>query len=355
MNFDFNKTLELIKGGLLNHRETWDAYLGENPAWQQTLITLTGPLLITSVLLSHILSRMTGNISIFSMGGNWFMALLTGLVMAALSFAIAAFVFSLLAGVFKGKNNFSRGFAAMSLAAIPAWIAAPIGAAIPWLGGLVTLAGGIMSLVFLYRIIPLALEVPDDKRVPHFIVSLVSIVVINFIIGSVIGASGMRGDVSRYNVGSRDAGRGAVTPSGMFGEIGRQAELMARATDAKFDPPSDGEVSRKQAAWVADSMNKAQATFEEEVAKLKAMSDDIDDKNPSPGDLLKMYKGMGSAISLQNVEMEVVLSADGNWAEYQWVKQQLRNAKLQRGEGSDALEHNFERYKEIQDDLPAGL
>ena len=31
MNFDINKTLSLIKGGLLDHQATWESYLGENP------------------------------------------------------------------------------------------------------------------------------------------------------------------------------------------------------------------------------------------------------------------------------------------------------------------------------------
>jgi hypothetical protein len=32
MNFDFNKTIGLVKGSLLDHEATWNSYLGENPA-----------------------------------------------------------------------------------------------------------------------------------------------------------------------------------------------------------------------------------------------------------------------------------------------------------------------------------
>jgi hypothetical protein len=63
-----------------------------------------------------------------------------------------------------------------------------------------------------------------------------------------------------------------------------------------------------------------------------------------------MYKGKGTAMSLNTVELETVKAGDGNWAEYQWVKEQLRNARLQRGEGSDALEHNYELYQEIEEE-----
>ena len=113
------------------------------------------------------------------------------MIMATVGIVIAAFVFSFLAGTFNGKRNFDRGFAAISLAAIPAWVAGPIGALVPYIGFFVALAGGIMSLVFMYRIMPLALQVPGEKRVVHFISSLVLILILNFVVGSFMGVGGM--------------------------------------------------------------------------------------------------------------------------------------------------------------------
>lgn len=356
MNFDISKTLGLIKGGLLDHRATWDRYLGENPAWRDTLIQLTGPLIVANVVLSVILSRIMGTFSAYAWGPNWFTGLLLGLVLAALGFAVAVFVFNFLAGMFGGKADFSRAFAAISLAAIPAWVAGIIGSAIPWLGGLVSLAGAILSLVFVYRIMPLALGIPDNKRVVHFVASLVVILVVNLIIGRVLGLGAMDARGGNPNFGSTSVEREAGKMPGMFGEIGRQAELYAKANEARFDPPSDGKVTRQQARWVADTLAKASATYEEEMARLKAMSEDLDNKDqPSPADLAKMYQGMGTAMSLNSVEMETVMSGGGNWAEYQWVKSQLRAARMQRGEGSDALEHNYERYEEIKEQVQGAL
>jgi hypothetical protein len=191
MNFDYKKTIDLVKGGLLNPAETWNSYLGENPNWQQTLIVLTAPLILANIVLGLLLSRMMGTMSPFGLAGNWFAALMLGLVMACLAFAVAVFVFNFLAGMFGGKPDFSRAFAAMSLAAIPAWIAGIVGAAVPWVGGLISLAGGIVSLVFLYKILPLALGVPDSKRVMHFVVSLVAVVVIDIVIGTALGIGRM--------------------------------------------------------------------------------------------------------------------------------------------------------------------
>jgi len=350
MAFDFKKTTDLVIGGLTRPQETWASYLGENPGWQQTLVVLTGPMVVANVVLSLLLSRIMGTMSPFGLTGNWFGALVLSLVMAGVGIAISSLVFCFLSGVFGGKPNFSRSFAAVSLAAIPAWVATVVGAAIPWIGGLIGLAGAVVTLVFLYRIIPLALEVPEGKRVLHFVVSLIAVLVINMIIATVLGVGRMGQASSGYDVGDRGAGR--LQPSGMFGEIGRQADLMAAASSDTYDPPADGRLSREQVEWVAQVLEKARAAQAEEVARLEKMSQEIEDKEkPSASDIAKMYQGIGSAMSMNNVEMEVVKSGGGNWAEYEWVRTQLRNARMQAGEGSDALAHNFELYEEMKDRL----
>lgn len=356
MNFDFKKTLDLVKGGLLTPAETWNSYLGENPNWQQTLVVLTAPLILANIVLGLLLSRMMGTVSPFALAGNWFAALVLGLVMACAAFAVAVFVFNFLAGVFGGKPDFSRAFAAMSLAAIPAWIAGIVGAAVPWLGPLISLAGAIVTLVFLYKILPLALGVPDSKRVLHFVVSLVLILVIDIVIATVLGIGRAGTSGSSYDLGDRGTGRDAGSMPGLFGEVGRQAELMAEAGEDQYEPPGDGMVSREQARWVAGVVDKSRLAYEEEMARLQKLAEEVDDKeSPSPGDMVKMYQGMGSVMSLNTVEMEVVKSGGGNWAEYLWVKEQLRNAQLQRGEGSDTLAHNYELYQELEDTLQGQL
>jgi hypothetical protein len=67
-----------------------------------------------------------------------------------------------------------------------------------------------------------------------------------------------------------------------------------------------------------------------------------------------MYSGAGGFMSANNAEMEVVKSGGGNWAEHEWVKQQLRIAQIQQGEGSDANAHNYELYQEYEEQLNDG-
>lgn len=356
MQFDFTKTLALIKGGLLDHQNTWKTYLEDCPDWRQTALVLTGPLFILNVLLSLILSRLTGGYAVYGYIGGWFNALITSLVMGAIGFAILVLVFNFLAGIFKGTANFSRAFAAVSLAVIPAWVAGAVAGLVPYLGFLVALAGGILSLVYLYRIMPLALNVPDDKRVVHYVVSLVAVIIINMIIGFTLGLGNVgnqyrsSGYTPSENAGSRSAN------SGVLGEVARQAELMDTASADRYDPPADGELNEDQVEEYVSVLQKTRALHAEYQKKMEKLAAEMDAKqkageSPSMADIGKMYTGAGGLMVANNAEMEVVKSGGGNWAEHEWVKQQLRVAHIQQGEGSDANAHNYKLYKKYEDDL----
>ena len=56
-------------------------------------------------------------------------------------------------------------------------------------------------------------------------------------------------------------------------------------------------------------------------------------------------------MSANNAELEVVKTGNGNWAEHNWVKEQLRVAHIQRGDGSDAIAHNYKLYKKYEEEL----
>ena len=356
MQFDFNKTLGLVKGGLLDHEATWKSYLGENPGWQQTALLLTGPLLLANVLLSLIFSRIVGGFAYYGYASNFFVALFLGLLMGVVGFIVAVFVFNFLAGTFKGKPDFSRAFAAVTMAAIPAWLAGVVAALIPGIGFFIALAGGIASLVFLYKIIPLALEVPDDKRIVHFIASLVLIMVINVVVSMTIGAGAMRNDFGSSSFSPGAVQERPLATSGVVGEIARQGQLVEAAGADVFTPPADGELDEDQVREYVSVLRKTRAIqnkYAEKVDKLAADMQAKEDagENPSVADLGKMYSGFGTVMSANNAEVEVVKTANGNWAEHLWVKQQLRTAVIQQGEGSDAIEHNYELYQEYQEEL----
>jgi len=303
---------------------------------------------LANVVVGLIFSRLMGGFVAYGQQQNFFMALIVGLILAVVGFLIAVVVFNFLAGVFGGKADFPRAFAAVSLAAIPAWLAGIVAGLIPGVGSLIALAGGLVSLFFMYKIMPLALGIPAAKRVIHFIVSIVVILVINMALGAVLVRDALRDQIA--------APSSTATGSGMLGEMERQGRLMEEAGQDLYDPPADGKLQEAQVQAYVKVMQKARAVQDRYAAEMQKLSDDIAAKEkagqqPTPADLSKMFGGMGAAMSANNAEMEVVKSAGGNWAEHQWVKQQLRTASIQQGDGDAAIEHNYRLYQEYAQDL----
>ncbi|MGH8494758.1 MAG: Yip1 family protein [Gammaproteobacteria bacterium] len=189
---DFNKTLSLIKGMLFEPRATWEAYAAENRDWQYTALTLTVPLVIVCAIAAWILRWLLGGLYVFRPGGTGIIALILAIVLALAGIALMALILGVLAGVFKGTNDFSKAFACISLALVPAYVGQVIGT-VPWIGFLIAIAAGIWSLVLLYQMIPAYLAVPNDKRPAHYIVSLVAIIVVYFVLISILGRGMMGG------------------------------------------------------------------------------------------------------------------------------------------------------------------
>lgn len=343
--FDPNKTISLIKGGLLDSDATWKSYHAENKSWKDTFIELTGPMILVSVILSSIFTWVFSSFSMFgSQGGVGFT--LMRLIAAVVGILVAAFIFSYIAGFFKGRHNFNKGFAALSLAAIPAYIGG-VFSGLPFIGWLISLGLGILSLVFLYKILPSYLEVPEDKRVVHFIASLVATFIIVLIINLILGVgaykSGAMNSMSQTDSKS--------VSSGLFGGVERQANMIENAGNDKFSPPSDGKVTENQITTLILNLSKAADYRKSQENKLKDLDDKMKDKKGfSFSDIGKLTSGFNSVMSTANAEMEVVKTGGGNWAEHQWIKDQLRIANIQK-DINDAVKHNYALYQKYADQL----
>lgn len=343
--FDLQKTIILVKDGLIESRKTWQSFHDENHDWKETAILLTGPLILASVLLSSVLGWIFSSHYMFApQGGFW--ATILGLVAAVISIFVAAFLFSFLAGVFKGKHDFNKGFAALSLAAIPGYLGSVLGT-LPMIGWLLALILGIVSLVFLYQIVPLYLEVPEDKRAMHFGVSLVSTIVIIFIINMILG-------VGAYSTGGFDARHEQSSSNvnhGVFGDVERQANLIDKASKEQYQAPKNGKISEDQMATLILNMQKVDDYRKRQEEQMKKLDEDMQGKNElSFSDIGKLTSGISAVMTTANAEMEVVKSGGGNWAEHQWVKDQLRIASIQK-DLNGAVKHNYALYQKYSDQL----
>lgn len=340
---DFQKTIELIKNGLLEPRATWQSYAAENRGWQETALLLTLPLIIASFVLAAVLSLIFGGYGRVGMGmgvGGW----LLSLVMALVAIAIASYIFSFLAGVFKGRHDFDKGLAALSLAAIPAYLG-NIVAVVPFIGWIVSLALAIVSLVFLYKNIPLFLEVPDDKRVFHYISSLVASFIVMLILGAILGAGGMISTENPATMPGQSPGQ-----TGMLGGVERYAQVMEEANQHQYEPPADGKITDAQMNRYLEMKRRTAEFRDEQAAHLAKLEEKYQDKEPGIADIGELSGGLGSVLGTISAEMEVVVTGDGNWAEHQWITEQLRIARVQK-DLNESVKHNYALYQAHEDEL----
>ncbi|HSG63866.1 MAG TPA: Yip1 family protein [Gammaproteobacteria bacterium] len=353
--FDPKRTIELVKGALLAPEPTWAAYLGEAGDWKKTAALLTGPLIVAAAVIAYVLGNLSG-------GPMGFRPTLTSLVLSIISGAVAitvvTFIFSGLAAVFGGKHDFARGLAATSLAFVPGYVGQALGP-LPWIGWLIALGMLIYGLVLLWRIIPVYLEVPDAKRAPHYALSLLASVVAMVTISVVIGGGmmgrsmgpGMAGGMS----GMSGMSGSSADASGLFGGIARQGELIGLAEEDRYDPPSDGRLTEGQVREFIRVMQRASEASAERSAQLQAIAERAEsNENVSLSDLGAMMTGITQVAGLNTVEIEIVKSAGGNWAEHQWVKDSLRTAWLQK-DINDTVTHNYALYQEYEAELSALL
>jgi hypothetical protein len=185
--FNPQKTIELTRGGLTNPQATWESYLGESPTWQRTALELTVPLAGAAIVIGWLLSVLLGGFFYYGYGHGPVLALILALIGAGISVTVLSLVTNFFAGTFGGESNFDRAFTAVSLAIIPGWAGVAV-SGIPFIGPLLQLAGTIVGLVFLYQIMPLALSVPENKRALHFIATIITVIVIQMILGLILGA-----------------------------------------------------------------------------------------------------------------------------------------------------------------------
>ena len=345
--FDINRTIKLITGALLDREATWREYLPEADNWQKTAFLLTGPLIIASAILAYVFGLFASDGSMFSMFRPTILSTIGQIIIGAMSAGAFAFILAAFAGTFGGKNSFALGLAAMTLAFVPAYIGQAL-VWLPWIGGLLAFGLGIFSLIQLWKIIPIYLEVPDSKRTMHYVVSFISIIIAMAILSRIFAPliPGPSMDDAFGPTGASNS-----SSEGMFGNMQRQAAIVAEAEEDAYSPPSDGKLTDRQVQNYASTMATVAGTRAESMKRMEALAEEAEkDESVSVKDIGTMMAGMSEFSSLGTIEMETVKAEGMNWAEHMWVKETLWTARMQQ-QGSEALEHNFTLFEKYADQL----
>ncbi len=349
---DLPRTLNLIRGGVFDPEKTWREYLPEADDWQKTALLLTAPLIVLSAIAAYLIGFLGSGVSMFGQFRPTIMSTVVSMVSAAIAAGVVAFIFGALAGAFGGKGSFARGLAATTFAFIPGYIGQAV-LWVPWVGGLLALGLFIYSLVLLWKVIPIYLDVPDEKRAGHFIFSLIGAIAATIVL-SITVARFMGSSVGPSMHGpSFDGTADTSTPGsgGLYGGFARQAELIAAAEEDRYDPPSNGRVRKSQVREFIRVMQRTEELQEQKMARLEELAKKAEnDEEVSLRDFGAMMSGMTEAAGMQTSEIEVVKSAGGNWAEHQWVREALRTAWIQK-DINETVSRNYELYREFEEEL----
>lgn len=348
--FDPKRTLALISGALFNRDATWREFLPGVGNWQKTALQLTVPLIVITALGSYLLSSITMDTSLLGQFKPTLTSTLFSIVFGLLGACIIAGIFGGLSGVFGGKSSFALGFAAISLAFVPGYLGQFL-AWVPWIGGLLGFGLFIYSLVLLWKIIPLYLEVPDGKRAVHYVVSLIATILVMVIISRTLMPlmPGMPDGFGQSYSTSTDDDSGLT--GGIVSSAMRAAELMEQAERDEYTPPSDGKLTETQVQNYIAALSDANQQRMEALKRIEAAKADASSGGQvSMTDLAEIMSGVQAVSGIGTVEIEAVKSAGGNWAEHQWVQQKLLTASRMQN-ATEATAHNFALYEKYADDL----
>ena len=167
------------------------------------------------------------------------------------------------------------------------------------------------------------------------------------VFGLLTGANTLGSGMSTANMAGDD-GDSNGAPSGMFGDLERQGRIMESAGKDVFKPPGDGRLSRNQVRDFVGVLAKTRDYRTDQAKRLEKLS-----KKAESGDVASIsdaMTGMSSVMTMGSAEMEVVKTGGGNWAEHQWVREQLRIATIQK-DINDAVKHNYGLYQEFAEEL----
>jgi len=343
--FDFSRTIRLVSNALFDSTATWQAYLPEAGDWKKTAALLTGPLIVASAVAAYLLGLITG-------GGIFrptILSTIATIIMGAVGIGVLAFILGALSGTFGGKRDFALALAAATLAFVPGYVGQAL-MWLPWIGWLLGIGLGIFSLVQLWKVIPVYLEVPDNKRTLHYIISLLVTIIAMMLLSRIFAPlmpmpNSKFGDITSLSAPSGDSS-GSV-----LGSMSQQVAIIAGAQEDSFTPPANDELTDGQVREYASIMKSVAGRRADAMKHMQALAEKADeDDKLSARDLGAMMAGVSEAGALGTAEVGAVKAAGGNWAEHLWVREALWTARTQR-QGSEAIEHNFALYQKYADEL----
>ena len=343
-----NSIVTKLQQAILQPERLWPEVAAEAKDTGTFLTRTVAPVITVTAVLSALLLKIFGYhlpmVGVIRPSLTDMLLQMVGTVVIYLiSIAVLGWIAAYLAGMLGGKNDPARAIAMLFWISVPSILGQILGT-LPMVGWIMSLGLGIYSLVLLYRAIPVFLEVPVSDRVKHFIFFLIAAFAVSVVLGMTIGRiftprdmmQNIRPDIM---LPQTTEGKSTVTPSAAhtakpenpvedyvksMSKGDYDKEVIQKSAEDRFSPPADGRLTPEQVNRFLELAQKVKTVEKEQAEKLKQK---YDHKEKSEDfSVSDIFNGLKDFTSLATLEMKVVKTNGGNWAEYQWVKDRVREA-----------------------------
>ncbi len=264
-----------------------------------------------------------------------------------ISIVILGWLAAYLASLFGGKNDLPKAVSMIFWISVPSLVGQILGT-LPYAGWVIALGLGIYSLVLLYKAIPIFLDVPMEERVKHFILFLIGSFLVSIALNMTLGRlftpkdmmQQMQPDIVKQMTPPITETKSA-TPGTTHTETGKpenpiedyvnsmakgdyNKDIIEATKQDTFTPPSDGKLTKAQVDRFLALAKRVKLVEKEQAEKMKEKYEGKDKSEEFS--ITDIFNGLKDISNLATLEMKVVKSNGGNWAEYQWVKDRVREA-----------------------------
>ncbi|MEQ8966891.1 MAG: Yip1 family protein [Azospirillaceae bacterium] len=178
--------IQRVRGVLVDPRNTLVADVRPAPPWPVAMREHAIPLVGGSAVAAAILGVVFGDgglgAGLFGVLFTLLLKVVVGVAMLAAMGGITAFF----SGMFGGQTDFETAFALVVLSMTPFYLGEAV-LPLPAIGGFAALAGVIYALYVFYQGIDCVLGVPGEHRVKHFVLVLVSTLMLSLVVALIIG------------------------------------------------------------------------------------------------------------------------------------------------------------------------
>jgi hypothetical protein len=270
------------------------------------------------------------------------MQIIGTVILYIISIVILGWIAGYLAGIFGGKNDMGKALAMVFWISIPS-LAGQVLGTLPYVGWIIALGLGLYSLVLLYKAIPLFLNVPLEERVKHFILFMIGAFVVSVLLNMSLGRlftsenmiqniqPDIVKEVNTPVVEHKTSEKKTVKPENPLEDYVKSMtkgdynkEVVEATAQDTFTPPEDGKLRKEQVEQFLILAQKVKKVEQEQASKLK---EKYEKKEKSDNfSISDFFNGLKDISNMATLELKVVKANGGNWAEYQWVKDRIREA-----------------------------